>query len=214
MLLLILLLAAYVDGVFLPLYAYHKPQCFLTKQVLAGGMIAGSFEISGTGEGMEFHMFVLCSVFLEVNVSLNHPTTDAPVWTSRQLTDHFKYTAVAPGQYNLCFKQTSNRGRQTASFQIHVSGDADFYGEVSTNIASKNQADKVNSLAQQIEQQMRDLLDHQDYSITREAVHRDTAESTNTRVLWWSLAQVAVMVTLSLLQMYYIKSFFEIKLIV
>jgi hypothetical protein len=152
--------------------------------------------------------------FIEVSVTLNHPTTEAAVWTSRLLTDHFKYTAVAPGQYNLCFKQTSNRGRQTASFQIHVSGDADFYGDVNTNIASKNQAEKVGNLAKQIEQQVRDLLDHQDYSITRESIHRETSESTNSRVLWWSLGQVTVLVTLSVLQMYYIKSFFEIKLIV
>lgn len=151
---------------------------------------------------------------LEVVVTLQHPTTDVPVWTSRQLSDHFRYTAAAAGQYNLCFKQTTNRGRQTASFQIHVSGDADFNSEAGTNIASKNQAEKVGSLARQIEQQVTDLLDHQDFSITRESIHRETAESTNSRVLWWSLAQVAVLITLSVLQMYYIKSFFEIKLIV
>ena len=147
-------------------------------------------------------------------MTLQHPTTDAAVWTSRQLSDHFRYTAVAAGQYNICFKQTTNRGRQTASFQLHVSGDADFYSEQGTNIASKNQAEKVGNLARQIEQQVTDLLDHQDFAITRESIHRETAESTNSRVLWWSLAQVGVLVTLSVLQMYYIKSFFEIKLIV
>ena len=147
-------------------------------------------------------------------VTLQHPTTDVAVWTSRQLSDHFRYTTVAAGQYNLCFKQTTNRGRQTASFQIHVSGDADYYTESGTNIASKSQTEKVGNLAKQIEQQVADLLDHQDFSITRESIHRETAESTNSRVLWWSLAQVAVLITLSVVQMYYIKSFFEIKLIV
>jgi hypothetical protein len=52
MYLLLLLFVAGANAVFLPLYAYHKPQCFLTKQVLAGGIIAGSYEISGSGEGM------------------------------------------------------------------------------------------------------------------------------------------------------------------
>jgi hypothetical protein len=147
-------------------------------------------------------------------VTLQHPTTDTPVWQARGLTDHFRYTAVAGGQYNLCFKQTSNRGRQTASFQVHVSGDADFYSDSGPNIASKNQAEKVGNLARQIEVQVTDLLDHQDYAITREAIHRETTESTNSRVLWWSIGQVSVLVTLTVLQMYYIKSFFEIKLIV
>lgn len=147
-------------------------------------------------------------------MTLQHPTTDVAVWSSRLPADHFKYTAAAPGQYNLCFKQTYNRGRQTASFQIHVSGDTEYSDDPSSNIASRGQTEKVGNLAKQIETQSMDLLDHQDFSITREAVHRETSESTNSRVLWWSLAQMAVIITLSVVQMYYIKSFFEVKLIV
>jgi hypothetical protein len=56
MFLLLLIFAWQADAVFLPLYSYHKAQCFLTKNVLAGGVIAGSYEISGTDEGMELHM--------------------------------------------------------------------------------------------------------------------------------------------------------------
>jgi hypothetical protein len=121
---------------------------------------------------------------------------------------------TAAGQYNLCFKQTMNKGRQTASFQLHVSGELDIYDDSTGNIASRNQAEKVGHLAGQIETQAFDLLDHQDYAITRESLHRETAESTNSRVLWWSLAQMTVLITLAVVQMYYIKSFFEIKLIV
>ena len=146
-------------------------------------------------------------------MTLLHPTTGAAVWSSRQLADDFKHVTAIEGQYNFCFEQRS-RGKQTASFQLHVSGDADYYEDISSNLASKTQAEKVAILTQQVEGKVYDLLDHQDFAITREAVHRDTTESTNSRVLWWSIGQVGVMVTLSLIQMYYIKSFFEIKLIV
>ena len=58
MLLLLLFLAVTVDAVFLPLYSYHKAQCFLTKNVVAGGVISGSYEISGSNEGMKFRMLL------------------------------------------------------------------------------------------------------------------------------------------------------------
>jgi hypothetical protein len=60
-----------------------------------------------------------------------------------------------------------NKGRQTASFQLHVSGELDIYDDSTGNIASRNQAEKVGHLAGQIETQAFDLLDHQDYAITR-----------------------------------------------
>lgn len=74
--------------------------------------------------------------------------------------------------------------------------------------------DKVSLFAGQLERKVHDLVDQQDYAITREAIHRDTAESTNSRVLWWSLGQVGMVVTMSLVQMYFIRRFFEVKLIV
>jgi hypothetical protein len=88
------------------------------------------------------------------------------------------------------------------------------YEDMSSNLASAAQMDKVSLFADQLEDKVHDLLDQQDYAITREAIHRDTAESTNSRVLWWSLGQVSMVVTMSLVQMYFIKRFFEVKLIV
>lgn len=151
---------------------------------------------------------------LEIVVSLKHPTTDTPVWTSRKLADDFRYTATAPGQYNLCFQQTSTRSRQTASFELHVTGEVDYYEDVSANLASKSQAEKVGTIARQVENKVSDMLDQQSFSITRESIHRETAESTYSSVLWWSIGRMAILITLSVVQLYYLKSFFEIKLIV
>lgn len=214
MLFLLLVLISSVEGLFFPLYAVHRPQCFLTKAVPAEGSISGSYEVSGSSEGMSLTCARIYYEILEIVVSLKHPTTDTPVWTSRQLADNFKYTVTAPGQYNLCFQQTSTRSRQTASFDIHVTGEVDYYEDVSANLASKSQAEKVGILARQVENKVNDLLDQQSFSITREAIHRETAESTNSSVLWWSIGRMAILITLSVVQLYYVKSFFEIKLIV
>ena len=110
--------------------------------------------------------------------------------------------------------QTSSKAKQTASFQINANSDLDDYEPASRNLASKTQAEKVTILAKQLEYKIGDLLDQQDYAITREAIHRRTAEDTNIKILYWSIAKVLVLITIALAQLYYLKSTFEIKLIV
>lgn len=94
-----------------------------------------------------------------------------------------------------------------------MTGDSDYYGDLGANLASKSQTERIGILTKEVESKVYELMDHQDFAITRETVHRGTTESTNSRVLWWSVAQVSVLITLSVVQMYYLKSFFEIKLI-
>jgi hypothetical protein len=48
----------------------------------------------------------------------------------------------------------------------------------------------------------------------REERFRQTSESTNKRVLWWSLAQTGVLVVMGFWQMKHLKSFFEAKKLV
>jgi hypothetical protein len=84
---------------------------------------------------------------------------------------------------------------------------------------------------------LEDALSQQQFAVTREAVHRETAETTGSRVLWWTVAQAKstletsgedvkphskrvkknqalVLTTLSLVQVYYLKSYFRVKQII
>ena len=48
----------------------------------------------------------------------------------------------------------------------------------------------------------------------REERFRQTSESTNQRVLWWSLGQTCILVVMGAWQMRHLKSFFEAKKLV
>lgn len=48
----------------------------------------------------------------------------------------------------------------------------------------------------------------------REERFRTTSESTNSRVLWWSLAQTCVLLAMGYWQLRHLKSFFEAKKLV
>ena len=61
--------------------------------------------------------------------------------------------------------------------------------------------------------ELTDLLmqvkDEQSYIIVRERTHRNTAESTNARVKWWSIFQLGVLIGEGIFQVWWLKRFFE-----
>ena len=64
-----------------------------------------------------------------------------------------------------------------------------------------------------IEREIRNLAngltavkDEQEYIVIRERRHRNTAESTNSRVKWWSIFQAIVLVSVVVWQVYYLKA--------
>jgi p24 family protein beta-1 len=54
------------------------------------------------------------------------------------------------------------------------------------------------------------VKDEQEYIMVREQKHRNTAESTNSRVKWWSVLQAVVLVVVVAWQVYYLKVCFYI----
>jgi hypothetical protein len=49
------------------------------------------------------------------------------------------------------------------------------------------------------------VKDEQEYIVVRERTHRNTAESTNARVKWWSVLQAIVLFSVVAWQVYYLK---------
>lgn len=57
---------------------------------------------------------------------------------------------------------------------------------------------------------LNEIKDEQEYIVIREQVHRNTAESTNSRVKWWSIFQLGVVGGNGIFQVWYLKRFFEV----
>ena len=56
-----------------------------------------------------------------------------------------------------------------------------------------------------------EVKDEQGYIIIRERTHRNTAESTNARVKWWSIFQMCFLVAEGVFQVWWLKRFFEVS---
>ena len=58
------------------------------------------------------------------------------------------------------------------------------------------------------------VKDEQQYIVIRERTHRNTAESTNSRVKWWNLFVIGIVIGESLFQVWWLRRFFEVKRVV
>lgn len=64
----------------------------------------------------------------------------------------------------------------------------------------------------QLSDEVAAVKDEQGYIVVRERTHRNTAESTNARVKWWSIFQIVILIGEALFQVWWLKRFFEVSI--
>lgn len=111
--------------------------------------------------------------------------------------------AEESGKHVYCFSnEDSNMKTKDVSFNVH--------GIVYVDV-NDNSGDNLESSIRKLLELVYDVKNEQNYIVVRERTHRNTAESTNTRVKYWSIIQLIVIVCNSLFQVFYLKRFFEVK---
>ncbi|CDR47883.1 CYFA0S39e00144g1_1 [Cyberlindnera fabianii] len=114
--------------------------------------------------------------------------------------------ATEKGKYTYCFSnEHSSIDTKDVSFNIH--------GVVYVDVNDPN-SDSLDGAVRRLAALTQEVKNEQSYIVVRERTHRNTAESTNSRVKWWSIFQLAIVGANSVFQIYYLKRFFEVKTIV
>lgn len=180
-----------------PMSAQKDAECFKVVKQAGGGAIVGSYEASGATEGVKARLMF----------------GETKVWESKLASTKIQHSANQIGTYALCFESTVDQ-IQTISFNIKVAAIGQQDAGDNKDFVTKEHTTSFQELVNRLEQRAGDIVDQQQYAITRESVHRDTAESTNARVMWWTVLEVSSLVLLAAFQVYYLRSFFEVKQIV
>ncbi|KAH3901614.1 Emp24p SCDLUD_001380 [Saccharomycodes ludwigii] len=117
---------------------------------------------------------------------------------------HGEVTLDAPytGKFQYCFLN-DRYAIDTKDVTFNV------YGVVYVDLDDPN-ANTLDSAVRKLSKLTTEVKNEQSYIVIRERTHRNTAESTNDRVKWWSIFQVFVVIFNSLFQIYYLKRFFEV----
>ncbi|CAL9733558.1 endosomal protein P24B [Monosporozyma servazzii] len=188
-----ILLFAFTNAhnVLLPPYGRR---CFF-EQMNQGDELAISYQF---GDRNPEHNTQLTGDFIVLG-----PERNEILKTQRDMS-HGEISMIVPykGKYQYCFVN-ENSGINTKDVTFNIQGVM----YIDPNDESANTLDAsvraLNNLVHSVKAE-------QGYIVIRERTHRNTAESTNDRVKWWSVFQVIVVIANSIFQIYYLKRFFEV----
>lgn len=96
---------------------------------------------------------------------------------------------------------------QKVDLSINVGEMAIDYAEV----AKREHLTDLELEVRKLNDKAKDVLNEMKYQKDREARFRDTSESSNGRVMWWSLFQMAVLVVAGVWQVMYMRDFLQKK---
>jgi len=144
---------------------------------------------------------------LDIDFWIADPDGGAIRKNIRFSTGTVSITATKDGRHEYCFSnQMSTIADKIVSFNVH---GVVYVGDDATDVVAPIERE-IRTLAHGLTS----VKDEQEYIVIRERTHRNTAESTNGRVKWWSILQTAVLFSVVAWQVYYLKSFFEVKRVI
>lgn len=147
------------------------------------------------------------------------------------------FTSHTPGEHVICMYSNSTAWFSGSQLRVHLDIQVGEHAIDYANVAQKEKMSELQVRIRQLLDQVDQITKEQNYQRVRddqkcpnswliprylslplfqyrEERFRQTSESTNSRVLWWSLAQTVVLVGMGFWQMRHLKRFFEAKKLV
>ncbi|GAB1310315.1 p24 complex component [Madurella fahalii] len=143
---------------------------------------------------------------LDVDFWITNPMGQYEVNEKGVSNGDFSFDAKHDGKYVYCFgNEHWGASSKEVSFNVH--------GIVYVSEADQPQ-DPLEVEVRKLSELLERVKDEQSYIVVRERTHRNTAESTNSRVKWWNLFVIGVVIGESVFQVWWLRRFFEVKRVV
>ncbi|KAL9090374.1 MAG: hypothetical protein Q9159_002001 [Coniocarpon cinnabarinum] len=175
----------------------HSRECF-HEMLHADDKMTVSFQVGDREFGGSGN--------LDIDFWINDPS-NAYLFHERSVSsgDH-SFEAKTDGKYVYCFSNEHwSANSKEVSFNVH--GIVYVPEEEAPSDPLEKEVRRLSELLAQVR-------DEQSYIVVRERTHRNTAESTNARVKWWSVFQIGVLVGEGIFQVWWLQRFFEVKRVV
>ncbi|XP_064465610.1 transmembrane emp24 domain-containing protein eca-like [Ornithodoros turicata] len=158
--------------------------------------------------------FMLSSPGIGMHVEIRDPEDKTILSKVYSSEGRFTFTSHSPGEHMICLYSNSSKWFSGSQLRVHLDIQV---GEHAVDYGSVAQKEKLTELQLRVRQlldQVEQITKEQNYQRYREERFRQTSESTNSRVLWWSVVQTLILVLMGFWQMRHLKSFFEAKKLV
>ncbi|EXF75786.1 emp24/gp25L/p24 family/GOLD [Colletotrichum paranaense] len=143
---------------------------------------------------------------LDIDFWITNPQGQYETFDKSVSNGDFSFDAKHDGKYTYCFGN-EHWGAHSKEVSFNVHGIV-YVSE--TDVPADPLEVEVRHLSELLAQ----VKDEQSYIVLRERTHRNTAESTNSRVKWWNLFVIGLVVGESVFQVWWLRRFFEVKRVV
>ncbi|CAG0900846.1 unnamed protein product [Darwinula stevensoni] len=173
----------------------HAEECFYDK-VNSGTKMGLMFEVAEGG-------------FLDIDVRIVGPDSQAIYNGERETNGKYTFTAHMDGIYTYCFSnKMSTMTPKVVLFDMEM-GDSP-----KTEVGGNADQNKLEDMIKELSTALMGVKHEQEYMEVRERIHRAINDNTNSRVVLWSIFEALVLVAMTLGQVYYLKRFFEVRRVV
>jgi len=202
--LLVLLCLFPVFSVGLPYFLVDEGtrRCFL-EEVPEDMLIVGRYH------NLDWLLLSPSSISIEVhdsrsNVILHHETIEQ---------GQFGFTSIIAGEHQICVTASSTPSSygQMKTFRFEMVLD---FGEQAQDYSSIAKAEHLSAIeveVRKLNDKLKMIRNEQQYQKSREAEFRDTSESINSSVVYWSVIQTVLLFAAGLGQLYLLTKFFKSK---
>merc|ERR1711862_660964 len=169
--------AAVFGGLTLRLDA-HAEECFYDEANRANEKGFMHFQVTSGGA-------------LDIDAAVYGPD-DKEIWSAHRETEALVlFKTTRPGTYRFCFSNgMSTLTYKTVAFDVAIGDPAES--------TKDHSVDPIEGGIIRISEGLNEIKQEQTYMRTRERVHRDTAEDTNARVLWFSVLEIGMLLAMGL----------------
>ncbi|KAJ1525953.1 hypothetical protein ONE63_009138 [Megalurothrips usitatus] len=124
------------------------------------------------------------------------------------------FTSHTHGEHVICLYSNSTKWFSGTQLRVHLDIQVGEHAIDYANVAQKDKLSDLQLRVRQLLDQVDQISKEQNYQRYREERFRMTSESTNSRVLWWSIIQTVILLVMGAWQTHHLKSFFEAKKLV
>ncbi|CAH0696792.1 unnamed protein product [Spodoptera exigua] len=176
----------------------HAEECFF-ENVEADTKMGLTFEIAEGG-------------FLDIDVTITGPDGAVIYKGERESSGMYTFSAPTSGRYTYCFSnKMSTMTPKVVMFHLEI-GVAP-QGQPAGKEEDVNH-NKLEDMIKELATTLKTVKNEQEYMQVRDRIHRAINESTNSRVVMWSIFEACVLLVMTLGQVYYLKRFFEVQRVV
>ncbi|CAF2389777.1 unnamed protein product [Rotaria sp. Silwood2] len=186
-------------------------KCFI-EEIPDETLVIGKYKVELFDENTKTYLPSTPGIGMHVEVK----DPDDKIVLSKLYTNEgrFTFTSHIPGEHIICIYSNSSAWFSKQQLRVHLDIDIGEHAIDYQQVGTREKLTELQLRVRQLLDQVQQITKEQNYQRYREERFRATSESTNQRVLWWSLAQLIVLVIAGFWQMRHLKGFFEAKKLV